>query len=84
MLPTLINEHPEGDNWHHEIKFDGYRTQIHVANGLARALSRRGHDWSDKYRRMVEAAAGLPVDSAVLDVEVIIEDARGLGHLGAR
>lgn len=53
MLPTLVNEPPEGDNWQHEIKFDGYRTQIHVANGSARALAAaattgptRTADWS--------------------------------------
>ncbi|MHC2792586.1 ATP-dependent DNA ligase [Mesorhizobium jarvisii] len=28
LMPTLVEKPPEGDGWLHEIKFDGYRTQI--------------------------------------------------------
>ena len=46
----------------HEIKYDGYRTQVIVEGGRARAFTRRGFDWSDKYPHLVEAAAALPVE----------------------
>lgn len=77
MLATLADEPPEGDEWQHEIKFDGYRTQLHVEDGAARAFSRRGYDWSAKYRNVIAAACALPCDSAILDGEVIIQDASG-------
>ena len=78
QLPSLADEPPEGDGWLHEIKHDGYRTQLVIERGKARALTRRGFDWSSKYGDIVEAAAALPVKSAILDGEVIVfnEDGR--------
>ncbi len=49
QLPSLVAQPPEGDGWLHEIKWDGYRTELIVANGRARAFTRRGFDWSDRY-----------------------------------
>jgi bifunctional non-homologous end joining protein LigD len=72
QLPTLADQPPEGDGWIHEVKFDGYRTELIVARGEARAFTRNGHDWSRKYGPIVEAAASLPVTSAILDGEVIV------------
>jgi hypothetical protein len=57
-LPTLVDAPPEGDIWIHEIKYDGYRTEIVIERGEARAFTRNGHDWSAKYLPIVEAAAG--------------------------
>ena len=28
LMPTLVEKPPEGDAWIHEVKFDGYRSQI--------------------------------------------------------
>ena len=28
LIPTLVEKPPEGDAWIHEVKFDGYRSQI--------------------------------------------------------
>ena len=41
-VPTPVNEPPEGDDWIHEVKFDGYRTELVIDNGNVTALSRRG------------------------------------------
>ncbi|RWO46431.1 MAG: hypothetical protein E5Y04_29485, partial [Mesorhizobium sp.] len=57
MFPTLVEVPPTGDNWIHEIKYDGYRTQVIVEDGKARAITRRGYDWSSTYKTIVEAAA---------------------------
>ncbi|WP_346732390.1 hypothetical protein [Mesorhizobium opportunistum] len=46
MFPTLVEVPPTGDNWIRGIKYDGYRTQIIIENGTARAITRRGYDWS--------------------------------------
>ena len=53
--PTLVETPPDGDGWLHEIKYDGYRTELIVEDGKARAFTRRGFDWSDKYGPIVEA-----------------------------
>ena len=68
---------PEGDDWIHEIKYDGYRTQLVIDGEGIRAFSRRGIDWSDKYAPIVKAAASLPTKSAIIDGEMIAPDVSG-------
>ena len=75
---TLVETPPDGDGWVHEVKHDGYRTEFIVEGGRARAFTRRGFDWSDKYPRLVEAAAALPVTSEIIDGEVIVMNEVGL------
>jgi bifunctional non-homologous end joining protein LigD len=41
---TATSKVPSGDRWTHEIKFDGCRVQLHLANGSARFFTRNGHD----------------------------------------
>jgi bifunctional non-homologous end joining protein LigD len=77
MLPTLVDEPPEGGNWLHEIKHDGYRTQLVIDGGQARAFTRNGHDWTERYRPIVHTAASLPCQSAILDGELIVQDEQG-------
>jgi DNA ligase D-like protein (predicted ligase) len=77
MLPTLVQEPPRGDKWLHEIKHDGYRTQLVLNGPDRRAFTRNGHDWSDRYRHVLEDAGGLACTSAVLDGEIIIQDELG-------
>ena len=61
-LATLVDAAPAGDDWLHEIKFDGYRMLCRVANGKARFISRNGHDWTAKFPELAEAAGGLAVE----------------------
>jgi DNA ligase D-like protein (predicted ligase) len=77
MLPTLVDDPPEGDDWIHEIKHDGYRTQLVIEAGKVQAFTRRGADWSAKYPAAVWAAAELPVRSAIIDGEMVVLDANG-------
>ncbi|WP_245486336.1 hypothetical protein [Mesorhizobium sp. M7A.F.Ca.US.010.02.1.1] len=49
-----------------------------VEGGKARAFTRRGYDWSHRYKRMVQAAASLPVKSAILDGETVVLGGAGL------
>jgi bifunctional non-homologous end joining protein LigD len=77
LLPTLIDEPPEGDDWIHEIKQDGYRTQIILDRGGARILTRRGHDWTTKYGLVAAAAEQLPAKTAILDGEMVAVDKQG-------
>lgn len=72
MLPTLVETPPAGGEWIHEVKYDGYRTQIILQGGRAQAFTRRGNDWTAKYAPVVAAAEQLPVDSAILDGEMVV------------
>ena len=83
QLPSLSDSPPEGDGWIHEIKHDGYRTQLIVERGKARALTRRGVDWSSKYPTNVEAAAALPAESAIIDGEVVVFNEKGVSDFHA-
>ena len=60
MMPTLVEKPPEAGEWIHEVKYDGYRTQIMIENGKAQAFTRNGHDWTVKYAWIVEQTAKLP------------------------
>jgi bifunctional non-homologous end joining protein LigD len=71
-LATLVSAPPTGEQWLHEIKFDGYRVVCEVGRGKARLLTRHGKDWSDRFAPVAAAAAALPVDAAVLDGEVTV------------
>jgi bifunctional non-homologous end joining protein LigD len=77
VLATLVSEAPGGDDWLHEIKYDGYRMLCHVAGGRCTILSRSGRDWTDALPMLAAAAARLPVNDAWLDGEVIAPDAQG-------
>ena len=48
QLPTLVDKPPEGDGWIHEIKYDGYRTELRDRARACRAFTRRGFDWTDE------------------------------------
>ncbi|SJM34517.1 ATP dependent DNA ligase [Mesorhizobium delmotii] len=67
----------------HEAKFDGYRSQIIVDAGGARIFTRRGLDWTSKYRDLVEAAKGLNVQNAIVDGEVVVLNEAGLSDFAA-
>jgi ATP-dependent DNA ligase len=81
LAPALVQEPPSGDTWLHEIKHDGFRTQLIVENGRAVALSRRGHDWSARYPRIVSEAAALPCQAAIIDGEAIVQDDAGRSNI---
>ncbi len=70
-LATLVDAAPTGDNWLHEIKFDGYRMVCRVENGKARFISRNGHDWTERLPELAQAAGRLAVEQAMVDGEVV-------------
>ena len=82
-LALLVDKPPEGDSWLHEIKFDGYRLIAFVGNGRPRLLTRRGLDWTARFPSIAEALKELPVKSAILDGEAVIEDENGVSSFSA-
>ncbi len=83
QLATLVPEAPEGEEWLHEIKFDGYRAICRIDKGKARFLTRKGLDWTDKLRPLDAAARQIPVNAALLDGEVVVLDAHGASDFQA-
>jgi bifunctional non-homologous end joining protein LigD len=71
-LATLVDAAPEGGQWLHEAKFDGYRILCRVEHGRVRLLTRRGHDWTRKFPRLAAAAGRLRARQALLDGEVVV------------
>jgi ATP-dependent DNA ligase len=59
----------------HEIKFDGYRLQIHLNKGKVKIFTRNGHDWTNRFHLIAESF-DIPVERAVFDGEVVIKDGR--------
>jgi bifunctional non-homologous end joining protein LigD len=72
QLATLVTEPPEGNEWLHEMKFDGYRILARVERGRARLLSRNAKDWTARLSAVAEAAAHVPAETALLDGEVVV------------
>ncbi|MEO8180289.1 MAG: DNA ligase D, partial [Deltaproteobacteria bacterium] len=72
QLSTLSSEAPESEDWLHEIKLDGYRILARIEEGRASLLSRRGNDWSARMPSIASALGALPLQSALLDGEVVV------------
>src|SRR5207248_3155396 len=70
QLTKLVDAPPDGPEWLHEIKFDGYRMHARIDRGAVRLLTRTGLNWTDKYPPIAEALARLPAQSAYLDGEL--------------
>jgi len=77
QLATLVSEPPAGDEWLHELKFDGYRMLCYLSRGKARFLSRNGKDWTEKFPNLLEALKKFPAATAILDGEIVILDKEG-------
>jgi bifunctional non-homologous end joining protein LigD len=76
QLATLVDEVPAGSDWLFEYKYDGYRLLIATGAGAATAWTRRGKDWSDKFRALVKAAAQLP-PGCLIDGEAVALNKQG-------
>ena len=75
QLCKIVTRPPSGENWVHEIKLDGYRVQMRIADGMAVMRTRKGLDWTHKFQAIADAAGSLP--DAVIDGEVVALDHNG-------
>jgi len=55
-LATSIDKVPAGERWVHEIKFDGYRVQVHLRDAAVKVFTRRGNDWTNRFRKVAADA----------------------------
>ena len=77
QLATLVDKPPEGDQWVHETKYDGYRLLGFVCGGAAALRTRNGKDWTGSFPSLSAALATLKVKDAVLDMEAVVSDSEG-------
>ncbi len=70
-LAVLADTPPEGDDWIHEIKYDGYRILSRIKNKKIVLFTRHGKDWTRKFPSIARALAKLSIDDAWLDGEVV-------------
>ena len=70
QLAKLVDQAPDGPDWLHEIKFDGYRMHARLDAGRTQILTRRCNDWTEKYPAIAKSIADLPAQNAYLDGEL--------------
>jgi bifunctional non-homologous end joining protein LigD len=70
-LATSIAKVPTGGRWLHEIKFDGYRVQVHIKNAAITIFTRRGYDWTKRFRKIADDTWHINAGSAIIDGEVV-------------
>ena len=83
QLATLHERPPESANFVHEAKFDGYRIQARLDHGKVKLLTRKGLDWTHKFKPVANAVAKLDADSALIDGEIVVEDENGVSDFSA-
>ena len=71
QLATLVDAVPSGNGWFHEIKYDGYRTEIAAAGNEVRIFTRNGLDWTDKFTPLVRHIAALDLPPCLIDGEIV-------------
>lgn len=78
QLCTLSDTVPSGDDWLHELKFDGYRIVAFLEHGKVRLVTRQDKDWTDRFRSVAEACRSLPIENGILDGEVVSLNEAGI------
>jgi bifunctional non-homologous end joining protein LigD len=71
VTATLVKEPPSGDEWLHELKFDGYRMLCRIDRGRVTVWSRNGKDWTEKFLNVVEAVESLNVSSDPVPLRLV-------------
>jgi bifunctional non-homologous end joining protein LigD len=77
-IPTPGKQVPSGPDWIHEIKHDGYRLIVQREGKRVRLFTRNGHDWTDRYPLIVEAALRNRSSSFVIDGEAVLLGVDGI------
>ncbi|HYE61938.1 MAG TPA: non-homologous end-joining DNA ligase [Phycisphaerales bacterium] len=77
QLATLVKEAPTGDEWVHEVKFDGYRILALSNKNKVQLLTRHGNDWSDRFTTIAGGVKALGKTPAVFDGEVVVLNEHG-------
>src|SRR5262245_27538783 len=82
-LPTLSKEPPTGLGWAHEVKFDGFRVQVHRDGPRVTIYSRNGHDFTSRYPLISRDILRIPTKHFIIDAELTACDGKGNPDFGA-
>ena len=69
--PVLRAHPPKGELWLHEVKFDGYRAQLHKDGDTVTIYSKSGADFTQRFASIAQALTKLPAASAIIDCEIV-------------
>ena len=81
-LATRVETVPVGDDWLHELKFDGYRALLYIKKGKVQIVTRNGLDWTHRFPKLETALQQLKADEAAIDGEIVVMDAKGRTDFG--
>ncbi len=82
-LPTAAKVVPDGPDWIHEIKYDGYRLRVERQGKSVRLFTRNGHDWTKRFPWIVEAALKNREQQFVIDGEAVVLGVDGVSDFNA-
>ncbi|HEY1432237.1 MAG TPA: non-homologous end-joining DNA ligase, partial [Stellaceae bacterium] len=77
QLATVTSQAPDGPEWLHEIKYDGYRLLARIEDGKVRLITRGGLDWTAKFPALAGRLGQLPLESALIDGELVHLEPKG-------
>ncbi|MBT2188156.1 DNA ligase D [Sphingobium nicotianae] len=77
QLATLVDDVPTGNDWMHEIKFDGYRALIAAKGSEVKIYTRTGLDWTEKFAPLAQAIRPLDLPACLIDGEIVAYDRDG-------
>ncbi|MGZ9033227.1 MAG: DNA polymerase ligase N-terminal domain-containing protein, partial [Rhodospirillales bacterium] len=83
QLASLAETAPDGEDWLHEIKFDGYRTLVRIDGEDVRLFTRNGHDWTARYGDLPRAFRPLAGHRLLVDGEIVVQDEHGISSFAA-
>ena len=69
--PVLKRQPPTGPQWLHEVKFDGWRAQLHKAGDEVAIFTRKGHDYTKRFPTIRDSLLAPPAKSAIIDAFAI-------------
>ena len=75
--PVPRREPPTGLQWLHEVKFDGWRAQLHKSGNEVAIFTRKGHDYTKRFPTIHDSLLALPAASAIIDAEIVVCDSDG-------
>jgi len=82
-LPTRATAVPDGPDWVHEVKYDGYRLRLERDGKRVRLITRGGYNWTDRYPWIVEAARKVRQKRFVIDGEAVVLGVDGVSDFDA-
>jgi bifunctional non-homologous end joining protein LigD len=76
--PRRRDRPPVSDRWIHEVKFDGYRIQVHKAGRDVTLLSRNGHHFTGRFPDIAFVLRALPAKAAIIEAELVGRSSTGI------